>query len=136
MLAVGVARAGMVTTETALQIEPNAADGADGRDRLRAFLRRQDVRAELIALGVDPTEAAARVESLSDAEVASMNARINNLPAGAGVAGTLGTGALLITAAIAVGILGLLVLFYLTIVIFEPKRSTVKNAPDPAEATE
>ena len=81
----GAARAAMVTTETVLQTERAKPAGAEaaGRDRLRAFLRRQDVRAQLTALGVDPAEATARVESLSDAEVAPLVARIDSLPAGA-----------------------------------------------------
>lgn len=86
---VGAARAGMVTTETVLQAERSAPAGAEaaGRDRLQAFLRRQDVRAQLVALGVDPAEAAARVENLSDAEVAPLVAQIDSLPAGGTVCG-------------------------------------------------
>ena len=52
------------------------------RDRLNALVQREDVRAEFHRQGVDPDEAAARVAALSDAEVAEITARIDELPAG------------------------------------------------------
>jgi hypothetical protein len=80
---ISAARAGMVTTEMVLRSD--RATPTTGRDRLRSFLRRQDVQAQLVTLGIDPAEAAARVENLSDAEVAPLVARIDSRPAGAGL---------------------------------------------------
>jgi hypothetical protein len=51
-------------------------------DGVRAFLAREDVRAELVRHGVDPGAAAARVATLTDAELAQLAGRIDTLPAG------------------------------------------------------
>lgn len=55
-----------------------------------AALARADVRAQLTALGVDPQDARARVAALSPAELAQLNARIDELPAGSSVLGLIG----------------------------------------------
>lgn len=52
------------------------------REHLVTMLERADVQQQLIALGVDPDEAKARVASLTDGEVAQLNQRISELPAG------------------------------------------------------
>ena len=49
---------------------------------LATLLQRADVRAKLTEYGVNPDEAAARVSSLTDAEVAQLSARIGDIPAG------------------------------------------------------
>jgi hypothetical protein len=54
------------------------------RDSVAAFMARDDVRRQFEALGVDPTEAAQRAASLTDAELQAMSERIDALPAGAG----------------------------------------------------
>jgi hypothetical protein len=72
------ALAALVSTETIL----DTAHASGARDQLRQFLARQDVRAALINQGVDPQEAQARVDSLSDAEVLKITNQINQLPAG------------------------------------------------------
>ena len=51
---IDAARAALVTTEQALAGEARR----DDRDRVAAFLARDDVRAQMVALGVDPAEAA------------------------------------------------------------------------------
>ena len=76
-LPLGTAQAALVSTE---QVVTETA-GSD-RDRVQAFLERQDVRRQMIALGVDPAEAAARARQLSDAEIGQIVARIDRLPAG------------------------------------------------------
>lgn len=58
--------------------------GQVDRARVKDFLARDDVRQVLVAQGVDPAEAAARVDSLSNAEVLQIQNRIDALPAGAG----------------------------------------------------
>jgi hypothetical protein len=55
------------------------------RRKVDAFLQRQDVRDQMVAFGVDPQEAQARVASLSDREIREIAGRIDRLPAGQGV---------------------------------------------------
>lgn len=52
------------------------------RDQVRNFLERADVQTRMQALGVDSAAARARVDALSDEEVASLADRIEQLPAG------------------------------------------------------
>jgi hypothetical protein len=59
-----------------------SAGAMDTRERIRQFLAREDVRAALVAQGVDPAEANARVETLTDAEISQIAGRIDELPAG------------------------------------------------------
>ena len=75
---IGTARAALITTGQA--IEATAAQG--DRDRVRAFLARDDVRTQMVALGVDPVEAVDRVAALSDAEVRQIAGHLDRLPAG------------------------------------------------------
>jgi hypothetical protein len=56
--------------------------GQEAREYLNQLLAREDVRAALIARGIDPLEATARVNSLSDAEVIEIANQIEQLPAG------------------------------------------------------
>jgi hypothetical protein len=81
------ARAALVGTEQAVSGAPAPVGNAQAqREQVASFLRREDVRRQIEAMGVDPKEADARVASLSDAEVAKLAARIDQIPAGAGVA--------------------------------------------------
>jgi hypothetical protein len=52
------------------------------RDRVRQFLDRADVQAQMQTLGVDPSVARARVAALTDEEAATLAGRIDQLPAG------------------------------------------------------
>jgi hypothetical protein len=76
-LPLGVAQARLITTE---EILTQAAPG--DRERVAAFLEREDVRQQMGALGVDPDEALAQVASLSDEEVRQISGHLDNLPAG------------------------------------------------------
>lgn len=78
----GFARAALVTTD---QVVERAGLQAE-RKRIAAFLMREDVRARFAELGLDPAEAAARVDGLTDAEVSRLAGRIDEMPAGQGVA--------------------------------------------------
>jgi hypothetical protein len=91
---VQTARAAMVATEQVLAAAATAETGA--RERLRAFFERADVREVLEDWGVSAAEADARVEALSDAEAASVAAKLDAMPAGGD--GTVGiiVGALLL----------------------------------------
>lgn len=73
------AQAAMVSTGEVITSDSSLASD---RDRLNALMQREDVRAEFRRQGVDPDEAAARVAALSDAEVAEITAKIDELPAG------------------------------------------------------
>lgn len=75
------ARAGMIGS--AELIAPAAA--AEQRATVDAFLARADVQQKLVELGVAPADAAARVASLTPAELDELSSRIDTLPAGAGV---------------------------------------------------
>lgn len=70
--------AGMVGTDQLIAAEQMQAD----RERLMATLSRDDVREQLTALGVDPFQAEERVKRMTDAEVAALNQRLDELPAG------------------------------------------------------
>lgn len=77
------ARAGLVGTDRVLSPVRSGQD----RDRIRAFLDREDVRAELQSQGIDPAEAAARVGALTDAEAHKVAGRLDTLPAGGDIIG-------------------------------------------------
>ena len=78
-------QAAMVSTESVIsQSEINAE-----RERVLNLLARDDVRAQMEALGVDPAEAAERVAGLSDSEVQQIASRLDELPAGQDAAGAI-----------------------------------------------
>jgi hypothetical protein len=57
------------------------------RQQVKSLFEREDVQQQLIGLGVDAQSAAERVDRMTDAEVAEINQRISELPAGSGVVG-------------------------------------------------
>ncbi len=89
---IGVANAGLISTEQVVEREAAAED----RARIFDFLARQDVRAQLTEFGVDPAMAEARVAGLSDAEIRNVAGRIDQLPAGQDVFGAILSTALVI----------------------------------------
>lgn len=76
-LGLPVAQAGMIGTHVVVEQEL----------LLQQFMAREEIREQLIAWGVAPEAAQARVDSLSPAEVAQMSARMQELPAGGDVVG-------------------------------------------------
>ncbi len=72
------AQAGMIGTEAVV----NAAQVQQDRERLRQVLSRDDVKAQLIARGVDPAQVQARIDSLTDQEVQTLTGKMDQLPAG------------------------------------------------------
>ncbi len=72
------ALAAMIETETMIDI----ARGQEAREYVNTMLVREDVQATLITHGIDPREAKARVDGLSDAEVVRLVDKIEQLPAG------------------------------------------------------
>ena len=88
-LPLGMARAALVDTGRAVAEGTAAVAGDAERQRVLAFLQRDDVRRQLAELGVDPAEAAARVGGLSDGEVRDIAGHLDRLPAGQGAVGAL-----------------------------------------------
>ncbi len=75
--------AAMVPTEaTIYQIKAQ-----DARDHLKTLISKNDIKKSLISQGIDPMEAKARVDSLSDSEVIEVADKIKQLPAGGGAIG-------------------------------------------------
>jgi hypothetical protein len=85
--AVTMAQAEMLGTDAAISKYTQHQD----RTFLMEELQRDDVRAEMVRLGVDPAEAEARLAALSDAEVASIMVQMEQDNAGADIIGTLFT---------------------------------------------
>ncbi len=80
------AQAGMISTETALAAQTNS----DARAQVVAFFDRTDVHQALLAQGIAGDEVAARVASLSDAEIMQMANELDRLPAGASLGTVVG----------------------------------------------
>lgn len=74
-----VARAEMLSTEATIAKYAAYAN----RDFLLSEISKQELRDEIVALGVDPAEAEARLAALSDAEIASIIAQMEQDSAGA-----------------------------------------------------
>lgn len=74
------AQAGVVSTYEVIE-SGSAGDARVPRERVQSFMQREDVRAALQARGVDPRQASARVQALSDDEVAQLAGQIDRLPA-------------------------------------------------------
>ena len=56
----------------------------EARGYLKQLLARQDVQNALVAQGIDPGEARARIDSLSDAEAIQAADKFEQMPAGSG----------------------------------------------------
>jgi len=61
----------------------------DTRNKLQEMLDRDSVKQQLSALGVDSKEIQARVDHMTDDEVAMMAEKMDQLPAGQGIVGTI-----------------------------------------------
>jgi hypothetical protein len=70
--------AAIIGTEATL----DSTRAEQARDEINSLLLREDVQDALMAYGVDPLEAKARIDSLSDAEAVRLADQIDNLPAG------------------------------------------------------
>jgi len=74
--------AGMPLPASAAIIATDQVAASAERDRVKSFLDRAEVQARMQALGVNPQAALARVDALSDDEVAALAGRLDQLPAG------------------------------------------------------
>lgn len=84
---VTLAQAEMLSTDIAISKYIALSD----RTVLMDELQRDAVQEQIVAMGIDPAEAAARLAALSDTEVASILTQIENDNAGADIIGTLFT---------------------------------------------
>jgi hypothetical protein len=80
------AAAGIVGTAEAVA----AAQPADPLAAVRGALARDDVRERMVSLGVDPAEVDGRLAALTDAELAVLADRLDDLPAGGDALALLG----------------------------------------------
>ncbi len=80
---VHTANALIVDTSSVIAVQQESAN----RDRVAAFLGRDDVQQVLVQHGVNAVEAQQRVASLSDAELAKLAGQIDQLPAGGDAVG-------------------------------------------------
>ena len=71
--------AAMIETGATLDI---TVQGQEARNTIKSILAREDVQTVLRAQGIDPLEARARVDSLTDAEAVRIADQIEELPAG------------------------------------------------------
>ncbi len=74
-------QAAMIDNSTLVQQAQNQFD----RQHLLTMLDRSEVRQQLTEMGVEPEMAKTRVANMTDAEVAQLNQKIEQLPAGAGI---------------------------------------------------
>jgi len=81
------AQAAIIGTGTAIEL----SDREQQIDRINEVLARESVQSAMIGLGVDPADASARVDSLTDDELQSLDQNLARLPAGgAGVVEVIG----------------------------------------------
>jgi hypothetical protein len=59
-------------------------------DRINSLLARDSVRQQMVALGVDPRDAQARVAALTDSELQTLDRQIGDLPAGGDILALVG----------------------------------------------
>ncbi len=76
------ARADVVGSEQVLQASASSPQAQQERAAVKTFLARQDVQSRLLAMGVDPQDAAARTQALSDDEVHQLYQHVQSAPAG------------------------------------------------------
>lgn len=84
------ANAGIVPTDALVASDAVKADDT-ARAHVASFFARDDVRLAMVGQGVDADDALARVNAMSDIEVAQLAGRIDQAPAGGEVLGLLFT---------------------------------------------
>ena len=78
------ARAATISTEDALSTQQASQD----RERLKALVARPELAQGLEKFGIAPTDAKARVDAMSDAEVRMVVGKLDALPAGGALSNT------------------------------------------------
>jgi hypothetical protein len=82
MLALACAAAAVMPRAYADMIPSEAAQASAQREHVKALLQRPEVSRELEKMGVPAANAAERVDAMSDAEVAQLAGRLDQLAAG------------------------------------------------------
>lgn len=72
------ATAAIISTGTAIELTERVAQV----ERINAVLARDSVQVALVRLGVDPVNAMARVDALTNSELQTLEAQLEKLPAG------------------------------------------------------
>lgn len=85
MMTFSSTQAAMITNDILIE----QAQQQSARDRLARTVQREDVREQLLALGVSPEAVEGRISLLTSKEVAQLNQQIDDLPAGGDVLGVL-----------------------------------------------
>ncbi len=80
-----VAQATIIETRTILESQADSSQA-----ELQDFLARDDVRKQMVALGVDPEDAGARVAALTEQELSLLQQHIGDLPAGSNALALIG----------------------------------------------
>jgi len=75
-----VAVAGIVSSGDMMAAQQSQSD----RMQLKTWMAREDVRQQLIDLGVDVEAAISRVDNMTNAEVQQLSAKMDAMPAGSG----------------------------------------------------
>lgn len=75
-----VSYAGIIGTQSMIEMEQADAD----RARVESFIGQDNVRDQMISMGVDPAEISARLAALTGEELRMLNQHIDGLPAGGG----------------------------------------------------
>jgi len=78
--------AGLIGTAEMLATDARTAQ----MTAIQSVLARDDVRAQMLEMGVSPREVEERLGALTNAELAQLSAEMNRLPAGAGVLEVIG----------------------------------------------
>lgn len=76
-------QAAMFTTQDVVQQQLMQNE----RDKLTAFMQREDVKQQFVTMGVAAEDIEMRVAALTDAEVQQLNQQMATVPAGEGVLG-------------------------------------------------
>lgn len=105
MLGLAVSSAQAATVSTQMQL--SAAQGNGLRDQVLQALTQDDVQRQLIARGVDPADARARVAALSDSELADLQRQIDEMPAGSGALAVVGIVAIVLLVLDLAGVLNI-----------------------------
>jgi hypothetical protein len=84
--------AAMIPTEATI----DQIKAQDARDHLKALISRNEIKKSLTFNGIDPDEAKARIDSLSDSEAIAAAEKIKQLPAGGDALGALIGAALIV----------------------------------------
>lgn len=79
------AKAALVSTQSVIESSTDQT-----RTELQAALAREDVRAELVRLGVDPADAENRLAQLSAEELQQLQGKMQELPAGGSALAVIG----------------------------------------------